>query len=103
MSNNKTIRLVTAAALLSCTVPAMAATADTLPDRNDFHALSSLDNGSIVSLSNAELDGIQGGFFNLSFLNGFNIAIMPQFNICLFCFGTSQTNNGFIFGGNLIP
>lgn len=75
------------------------ASGDGFTDYSNLHALSTLDRSDLMALdvmSEKELGETQGEFFNF----GLNIAIAPQFNICVFCNGVSQTNIASIFGYN---
>ena len=104
MKNLKLIQNFTTAALLTIFTPTLVNATTTLSPEMEKDGFSVLTNfsdtemASIDSLSNREMSEVRGEFFNF----GINIAVLPQINVCLFCFNSTQINNGSIVGVNML-
>ncbi len=99
---NRTVTAGMVAGMLALTPVLATASGDNSPSNTRFHALSTLQQADIMTLdamSENELNGIQGEFFNF----GLNFAFAPQINICIFCTGVTQSNLAMIFGFNSFP
>ena len=103
MKNLNLIRNFTTAALLTIFTPTLVNASPTLSpelEKVEFSVLTNFSDAEIASidnLSNSEMSEVTGEFFNF----GINIAILPQINICIFCFNSTQINNGSIVGVNM--
>ena len=104
MKKQQKIKNFATAALLTIATPTIASAASSTGFESGNDGFSALTNfsdaelASIGSLSNDEMSEIQGEFFNFAI----NIAVLPQINVCLFCFDTTQINSGSIIGINML-
>ena len=96
---NRTLVAGFVAGLVSMAPTLVAASGEGVTAYPNLHALSTLDQSDLMSMdamSEYELGDTKGEFFNF----GINIAIAPQFNICIICNGVNQTNLAMLSGFN---